>query len=172
MLLAACSRSDAREEINNPCTDNAISALGKFIQFQGPSGQFDVNTCVGYFFSLLPLVEDCTEGPNCYSLLCSLVERCARSALSRPILPLPLTHAVGFLSSRSNHAALMSAAALPRLVAILVGASRTDFMDSPTGARAQLIIKQLFAQSPPEFAQQLVAQLDLAQRAKLEQLLV
>lgn len=85
-LLAACARPDARDEINNPCTDNAISAIGKFIQYQGAGGSFDVNTLVGYFFSLLPLVEDYTEGPNCYGLLCSLVERCARVSLLSNLL--------------------------------------------------------------------------------------
>jgi hypothetical protein len=74
-LITAVSREDAREEINNPCTDNAISSIGKYIQYQGPSGVFDANELVPIFFNLLPLVEDITEGPNVYGLLCTLIER-------------------------------------------------------------------------------------------------
>jgi hypothetical protein len=74
-LIASCSREDARDELCNPCTDNSISAIGKFIQYQGHSGAFDVNALVPIFFNFLPLAEDYTEGPNVYGLLVSLVER-------------------------------------------------------------------------------------------------
>ena len=94
--MGACQRADAREDINLACTDNAVSALGKFIQYQGQLGgaaggagaggaaAFDAAALVPVWASMLPLTEDHTEGPNVYGLLCSLIERYARVCLRLP----------------------------------------------------------------------------------------
>ncbi len=76
VLMSSATRADAHEELSLACTDNSISAIGKFIQFQGAGGSFNPAEVVPHFFALLPLEEDDTEGPNVYSLLCSLVEMC------------------------------------------------------------------------------------------------
>ena len=79
-LVASARREDAREEMNRACTDNAVSSLAKFAQYQGGLGvhgavaSFDVHAVVAEFLQLLPLQEDETEGPNVYTCLALLME--------------------------------------------------------------------------------------------------
>mmetsp|Transcript_17306 Transcript_17306/g.26782 ORF Transcript_17306/g.26782 Transcript_17306/m.26782 type:complete len:353 (+) Transcript_17306:2-1060(+) len=80
LMIAA---PDARSEENVYATDNAVSALGKVIEFQIPDGE-ERNRLVGIFLSYLPVRGDQEEGIQVHGRLCSLLESKHALIMSAP----------------------------------------------------------------------------------------
>eukprot|EP00283_Hemiselmis_rufescens_P008937 CAMPEP_0173432074 /NCGR_PEP_ID=MMETSP1357-20121228/9999_1 /TAXON_ID=77926 /ORGANISM="Hemiselmis rufescens, Strain PCC563" /LENGTH=1081 /DNA_ID=CAMNT_0014396625 /DNA_START=122 /DNA_END=3364 /DNA_ORIENTATION=+ len=72
-----------RIEENVHATDNAVSALGKVLEFQGGSIS-DRTGAMGAFLSYLPVVGDVEEGVEVHGRLCTFLEKSDHIIMSEP----------------------------------------------------------------------------------------
>lgn len=71
-LFQMINAQNSRDEECNGATENAVSAIGKIIQFN--HSKFDVNQVLFLWLNSMPIVYDSDEAKISYSFLCSLIE--------------------------------------------------------------------------------------------------
>jgi hypothetical protein len=135
MLYGVVQKPDAREGESHMATDNAVSAVGKLVEFQ--RAHVDAPTLLGAWLGYLPMTED-TE------------EAC-------------LVHATLLRWTEGGDAALLGAAQerLPAALQVLLAVHGTSLVDDATGSRIQAMAASLpppvVAALTPEAQQKLAA---------------
>lgn len=136
---------ESRSEENIGCTENAISAVTKILQYN--NSNVNVNEILPHWLSWLPVWEDSDEAPHIYGYLCHLIE----------------TNNSTVIGPNSSN--------IPRLIAIIAEAFNRDALpyEHPVSQRMANIVRQI--QGSGEMFQMCINQLSSEQQVALHDLL-
>jgi len=140
-LNVVISHPESRKEENINATENAISAIGKILQYQSTS--VDVQSLTNMWLSWLPVTEDKIESRVTYGLLCHFIET---------------SNAYIFGQNFSN---------LPKILSIFGEILETDLIDETIERRIKSILKQLQSSLQGNVLQTVWGSLALPQQQKL-----
>lgn len=125
--------------------ENAISALGKVAQFQGPPA-INPSEVMTMYLNYLPLREDRLEGKDVYERLCVMLEE------QNPVL----------LGENFCN--------LPRIITIFGEVLGTDFLEEEQHNRMLALLRTIQASLPAELLQSVWGQLDNRTRGRIHSL--
>eukprot|EP00744_Colponema_vietnamica_P001246 GILI01002088.1.p1 GENE.GILI01002088.1~~GILI01002088.1.p1 ORF type:complete len:1106 (+),score=379.50 GILI01002088.1:190-3507(+) len=131
----------SKKKVFRPCVDNAVSALGKIIEFH--SGSVDLNNVVPLWLSGMPLKKDLAEAHLAHERFIKLVES-GNAAILGP--------------NQSN---------LPRILYILADVYRTKRSTKELNARISALLRSMQSSYPAEILQAAWGQLSPEAQHKL-----
>lgn len=140
-LGAVITQPDARSEENVHPTENAISAWGKYCQYQAQA--VDVAQALGPWLSWLPVSEDDVEAKITYAQLCHFIENSPQLILG---------------ASYQN---------LPKVLDVFALCLKTELIDELTSQRIVAILHNFQQSIPAEQLQAALNSLTPERRAKL-----
>eukprot|EP00286_Rhodomonas_abbreviata_P029484 CAMPEP_0181305524 /NCGR_PEP_ID=MMETSP1101-20121128/9780_1 /TAXON_ID=46948 /ORGANISM="Rhodomonas abbreviata, Strain Caron Lab Isolate" /LENGTH=1099 /DNA_ID=CAMNT_0023411455 /DNA_START=102 /DNA_END=3401 /DNA_ORIENTATION=- len=145
-IQAMMEEAGSRGEEKVLATDNAVSALGKVIEYQ-EEAIGDRNAAVAAFLQYLPITGDEEEGVLVHARLCGMLERGEPLVTSEP------------------------AKWIPVVMSILARALGTNTVDEAVTMRIKNILTRMQETLPAEVSQAAFGQLPAEEQAKITQLL-
>eukprot|EP01088_Endostelium_zonatum_P019405 TRINITY_DN6679_c0_g1_i2.p1 TRINITY_DN6679_c0_g1~~TRINITY_DN6679_c0_g1_i2.p1 ORF type:complete len:1118 (-),score=296.19 TRINITY_DN6679_c0_g1_i2:148-3501(-) len=140
-LLMVARLPTARDEDNNVCTENAISAIGRVVRYQ--AAKLDFEASLDAWLKLLPIVEDTEESKVVYNNLVYFIQH----------------HATAVFGEGGKN--------LPHILSIFAQTLDTDLLDKQLDATFRQIMQQMQASFPPGTLQAALRAIPEEQRAKL-----
>jgi len=132
---------DAKDEDNNVCTENAISAIGRIVRFQ--AAKIDFEASLDAWLKLLPILEDTEESKVVYNNLLYFIQH----------------HSAAVFGEGGRN--------LPLILSIFAQTLDTDLLDAQLSTSFRQIMQQMQASFPADTLQAALRALPEEQRAKL-----
>ena len=142
-LLNVISRPDAQEENAILCTDNALASISKIIAFK--SQHINLDQVLPLWFNALPVMEDSTESPGVYMLLCDLFD--------------------------ANHPQIVQSDCFPKILFLAATYYKTDLFTTDVTRRMADVCKRILQSLSAPASFSLLQNLDQDLQAKLNQML-